>query len=761
MYSSDESGSSGLRRTTSLSTGTRGARVGNTRQQRAFRRHKRFSFSTETLGTLPEYSPSRGPPTRPRPLLLSEQNDDTANPVQAWANDVAVASPPPTYPGYEDGAPQEGEFGEAKDPAPLSPISASTPPRPRRVRRVRSSGRMNDRLDQLLERSVMALEASNALLQSSLTTHSSLAAVLADSSFDRSMDVQIRYLARRMGAEGSQENGLDKVLEEVVGLISSSGLEDAQLLAPPSSVENAAANREIRSGAISSMGYDNDGLTRSLPAEDHMEQMRMQQLASSPSSTKLRRNKPSAGSQQKRLRLSDGPRPRSPPPRPFTQAISVESPNRVGYEKNEGAETIVLPSTSGTRTAPQEIPLYDPLPSATITISSGSNIYQPSSSSQPETPVTPSAYTMLSHIQSRSSSISRAASPEAFKTTFRNSPRISVKALPPDPESPVPTRGRGMGDVRPGLSVGWKATERPSSPFGTQKTWPQGLRSQSSESRNPYEDEETLQTPPTSSRMPSASMFDLRSTLETPPKPPRLTLQPEADEVGFLPSTSYKVSLSLRKILAEAENQSTAPVSEVAKGKQRAEGERPDDMLPASARPKYTRSLNGRTSSPLTLLTAPSISHPAIVREDFSKHMSQHRPSASLGSLAPVIRDELGAGPSATGTVTPRRSALKGSSGRTTPLSSGQSSPRVVTFSPLPPKYESDGSVGRARAKNKTKAKEAKDAKQAEKGGWLTQWLLGSAGDLGTRTFTPVHSRTGSLLREEGRWHGGIESWQI
>lgn len=318
-----------------------------------------------------------------------------------------------------------------------------------------------------------------------------------------------------------------------------------------------------------------------------------------------------------------------------------------------------------------------------------------------------------------------------------------------------------MGDVRPGLSVGWKAPERPSSPFGTQKTWPQGLRSHSSESRNPYEDEETPQTPPMSSRMPSASMFDLRSTLETPPKPPRLTLKPEADEVGFLPSTSYKVSLSLRKILAEAENQSTAPVSEVAKGKQRAEGERPDDMLPASARPKYTRSLNGRTSSPLTLLTAPSISHPAIVREDFSKHMSQHRPSASLDSLAPVIRGELGAGPSGTGTVTPRRSALKGSSGRTTPLSSGQSSPRVVTFSPLPPKYESDGSVGRARAKSKTKAKEAKDAKQAEKGGWLTQWLLGSTGDSGTRTFTPVHSRTGSLLREEGRWHGGIESWQI
>lgn len=320
-----------------------------------------------------------------------------------------------------------------------------------------------------------------------------------------------------------------------------------------------------------------------------------------------------------------------------------------------------------------------------------------------------------------------------------------------------------MGDVRPSLNLGWKASDLTVSPLGTQKAWPQRLRSQSSESRNFYEDEERAQTPPTSTRRPSASMVDLRSTLETSPKLPRLTINPPADEVGFLPSTSYKVSLSLRKILAEAENQNTPPVSDVAKGKQRAEGERPDVILPSSLGSSYARSLSiGKNSSPLTL-TAPSISRPAVIREDFSKHMSQHRPSASLDSfLAPVIRDESGAGPSKTGTSTPRRSAMKGSSGRTTPLSSGQSSPRVVTFSPLPPKYESDGSVGRARAKSKTKAKEAKEAKQAEKGGWWTQWLLGSAtpGD-GGRTFTPVHSRTGSILREEGRWHGGLESWQV
>ncbi|KAG9049527.1 hypothetical protein FS837_010007 [Tulasnella sp. UAMH 9824] len=756
MYSSDESGSSGLRRTTSLSTGSRASRLGNPRQQRPFRRHKRFNFSTETLGTLPEYSPSSAS-ARPRPLLLSGQNDDTANPVQAWANDVAVASPPPTYPGFEDDAPQEAEFIEDKDPAPLSPSSASAS-RPKRLRRTRSVGRTSDHLDKLLERSVMALEASNALLESSLTTHSSLAAVLADSSFDRSMDVQIRYLARRMGAEGSQENGLDKVLEEVVGLISSaSGLgEDAHH--PPPSVENAAADGEFETRR-SSMGYDNDdGLTRSLPAEDHMEQMRMHQLSSSPSNTKLRRNKTSSGSQQKRLRLSDGPRPRSPPPRPFTQAISVESPNRAGYERNETSETIVLPSTSGIRTAPQEISFHDPLPSATNTLSSSSNIYQ-SSSSQPDTPNTPSAYNMLSHIHSRSSSASRAASPEAFKTTFRNSPRISIKVMTPEPESPISSRGRGTGDVRPSLNLGWKASDLTVSPLGTQKAWPQRLRSQSPESRNPYEDEDKPQTPPTSNRMPSASMVDLRSTLETSPKLPRLTINPPTDEVGFLPSTSYKVSLSLRKILAEAENQNTPPVSEVAKGKQRAEGERPDVILPSSSRPGYARSLSiGKNSSPLTL-TAPSISRPAVIREDFSKHMSQHRPSASLDSLAPVIGDESGAGPSRTGTSTPRRSAMKGSSGRTTPLSSGQSSPRVVTFSPLPPKYESDGSVGRARAKSKTKAKEAKEAKQAEKGGWWTQWLLGPVD--GGRPFTPVHSRTGSIMREEGRWHGGLESWQV
>ncbi|KAG9019550.1 hypothetical protein FRB90_000859 [Tulasnella sp. 427] len=760
MYSSDESGSSGLRRTTSLSTGTRGSRLANPRQQRPFRRHKRFNFSTETLGTLPEYSPSRGSSTRPRPLLLSGPTDDTASQVQAWANDVAVASPPPTYPGFEDDAPQEEEFVEDKDLPPLSPVSPSGP-RNKKVRRTRSVGRTNDRLDQLLERSVMALEASNALLQSSLTTHSSLAAVLADSSFDRSMDVQIRYLARRMGAEGSQENGLDRVLEEVVGLISSSGLEDAHLAPLSSSVENAAAAAD-EPGATSSMGYDIEGLTRSLPAEDHMEQMRMQQLASSPSLSKIRRNKTSTGS-QRRLRLSDGPRPRSPPPRPFTQVISVESPNRVGYEGNENLETIVLPSTSGVRTAPQEIPFFEPLPSANTTVSSGSNPYQ-TTSSQPETPATPSAFTMLSHIQSRSSSISRAASPETFISSFRNSPRITVKALAQDPESPVPTRGRGMGDVRPSLSKGWKASDLTVSPLGTQSARSHRLRSQSSDSHNPYDDEDKQQAPPAPSRIISASMVDLRSTLETPSKPPRLTLKPQADEVGFLPPTSYKVSLSLRKILAEAETQNSPPISDVAKGKQRAQGERPDAINTRSLGARSTRSLSvGGNSSPLTL-SAPSISQPAIIREDFSKHMNQHRPSASLGSLSTEIREEAGLSPSArsTGALTPRRSALKGSSGRTTPLSSGQSSPRVVTFSPLPPKYESDGSVGRARAQSKTKAKEAKASKQAEKGGWWTQWLLGTAASSdGGRTFTPVRSRTGTMMREEGRWNAGMESWQV
>lgn len=589
----------------------------------------------------------------------------------------------------------------------------------RKPRRRRSFGGSDDRLDSLLERSIVALEASNALLQSSLVTHSSLSTVLADSTFDRSMDAQIKFLSRRFAAEEEREAGLDHVLDGVTGLIDthigSSGGDGNQL-----------HSRE-------------DSFSRSLPAEDHMAMVRSSIPRQSDEPP------PSNKSQQRRLRLSaDGQRPRSPPPRPFTQYVSIESPNGFALEATAPESAIYLPSTSGIRSTPKSTSFSSPPPSALATPAIGKSQSEP-----PHTPKSPFAHDMLTRIASSASASSRAQSPEAIRSLFTHLPKASNKlfASQDSSVSSDTLHDRGRPD------------DTSSSP-STTKTWPQRLfdPKDAEAGRSHHRPHaSTSSAPPASS-----SVLDLQSSIERP--------SDGDDQVGKAQPDSFAITASLRKILADADKHAIPPMSEVASGKQRADGERPGFSPPRRSR---SASAHLRPAA-LGAFSSPSASRPIVYRGERSASDRILEPPLPFlleppTSLGPK-EGEAPASPSDTprssmsALSTPRRSALKGASGRSTPVSSGRSSPFNVTFSPLPPKHETDGTFGRAKAKGSLKERSSKGkGKELDKGGWWAQWLLGTPGGGGggdKNSFTPIHTRNGSMIREEGRWAGGLESWQ-
>lgn len=758
---------------------------------RPVRRHKRFASSTDALGTtlgpLPEYDspplPAQSPPPQPIPTI-------------AWQHhhQPDAVSPPPTYPGLTNrlhtGKPVParrnylGDFGDEDDdedeeeerdivPSPIPTIRARKVISRRRSVGGGSSSSTDDRLDSLLERSIAALEASNQLLQSSLSTHTSLAAVLADSASDRGMDVQIRYLAKRLGMQEDKDRpegeGFDKVLEDVLGLLSEGGGEEGE------GDKGASASN----AGLLDAGYGAGAVSRSLPAEDHMVHLRSR---SSSSTTDAQAGAAAVtAASQRRLRLSAGERPRSPPPRPFTQYVSIESPFGVASEATASERSIYMSSTSGTRTVPRATPL---LPSASSSSTQSTPVKAPSSpsinslphhQSSPSTPKSGTAYTMLSQIVSRSSSASRSNSPDLVRTfgpAFLTSP-TRMKAG--GEVSEAVGRGRGLVPNRP--TSGRNAIEVAIPRSASDTTWNHHSHSQSTSNDHDFvipspnhghRQSASTATTSSSNLGTSSSMFDLRAPIdELAVANPRSLVGRRRAQVGDQPlaPSSYKVSASLRKILAESEKQTVPPVSEVAQGKQRAEGERPE---------RRSRSASAHARPPALTISTSSATRPVITNEDGSLVEVDIQPSPAPPSdiSLPSTDDAhiqqplppLPASAPSSPPATPRRSALKGTSGRNTPLSSGQSSPRVVTFSPLPPKHETNGSVGRAREKSKTRHVKANSKDGEEKRGWWTEWLLGAspaAADGRGRAFMPVHTRSGSMLREEGRWNGGVESWQV
>ena len=170
---------------------------------------KRFSatrLSSDTTTTLPEYTS----PVWKRHRELPKVDGDSDR--------------PPDYPESAEEADEESDTG-----GQIYVVSPLTPPvSPRRSRRYpgrrRQTGSTSD-LDSLLQRSVHALEMSNALLQSSMSTQSSLSTLLAsDNVVDQSLDRSALSVSSRMigGRYKDWMDDLEEITEGVDGLFGES-----------------------------------------------------------------------------------------------------------------------------------------------------------------------------------------------------------------------------------------------------------------------------------------------------------------------------------------------------------------------------------------------------------------------------------------------------------------------------------------------------------------------------------------------------------
>ena len=312
---------------------------------------KRFSvtrLSTDTTATLPAYPPTENSP------------DDR----------------PPDYPESANEADADADHSSSDDT--LLPLASSRPRRlhPHRRRHHASptsaSSRTDPYLDSLLARSVHALEMSNALLQSSISTRSSLSTVLAVDTpvVENSLEARARNLSSRIGVNsGVHANWLDDL-----AAIS----------------EHFATEPVSRPDALGlSLSNHDDPISRSLPVgPSPLRQRGARPRHRNHSFTDLDQiSAETTELDEPHLRLSNWSRSRliSPAPRAITQYV----------ESNADADSILLPSTLGLR--------------------SSSSAHLPNTIPSPPTPSLPqstlaesscTAYTLLSSFLTRRSSTS-------------------------------------------------------------------------------------------------------------------------------------------------------------------------------------------------------------------------------------------------------------------------------------------------------------------------------------------------------------------
>ncbi|KAH9948786.1 hypothetical protein B0H21DRAFT_214051 [Amylocystis lapponica] len=180
-------------------------------------------------------APRRGHRKRISALRLSSDSTVSALPAYTsppWNRSTElddVSDRPPDYPDSAEEADEDTDTDDTDSnvlyiqPAP-SPRRPRRSPHPRSTRR-QSSSSGDPYLDSLLARSVHALEMSNVLLQSSMSTQSSLSAVLSsDSIADRSLEARAQLLSSRItgnrGLHDTWMEDLDEISQSVESLVS-------------------------------------------------------------------------------------------------------------------------------------------------------------------------------------------------------------------------------------------------------------------------------------------------------------------------------------------------------------------------------------------------------------------------------------------------------------------------------------------------------------------------------------------------------------
>ncbi|KAG2073531.1 hypothetical protein BDR04DRAFT_1094438 [Suillus decipiens] len=182
-------------------------------------------LSSDIVQTLPEYSAPLNWCKTSNSAFFTENESDR----------------PPDYPDSEEADTEEQAVAYASSQRfPLNSPRRTAPYTRRRKRQSVSVPAVDPFLDTLLERSVHALEMSNALMQSSLSTQSSLSALLSspDVGPDRSLEVRARNLSTRIrlnsGVHGTWMAHLEEISKGVDGLFDD-GVRDINLGKPDQS----------------------------------------------------------------------------------------------------------------------------------------------------------------------------------------------------------------------------------------------------------------------------------------------------------------------------------------------------------------------------------------------------------------------------------------------------------------------------------------------------------------------------------------------
>ncbi|KAF8165681.1 hypothetical protein B0H34DRAFT_690031 [Crassisporium funariophilum] len=356
-------------------------------------------LSSDTTSTLPEYLPAGWQ----HQSTLQEEN--------------VPLDKPPDYPDSAEEADEDTDTDSnivyLPQPPPLSRPQTASPRRSKRflqTHKRRHSSQFSPQLesndphlDALLARSVHALEMSNTLLQSSISTNSSLTAILAlDSPADYTLEARARGLSSRMNdtwdIQATWADDLEEISRNVEGLFG----------------QDIDSSRHSRRHSARSDHSMEGSVSCSLPSSSSLS-MRRNRRRPSLDLREASDNTIAAGSP--RLHYSQQSRSHliSPPPRALTQYIA----------STQDSDSIHLPSTLGLRSPPSIHPNHHPYPhSATFSdIASSSTTSLLSTPSLPPKltdkalePSTP-AYTMLSSFVYRAPSSSGSATPSNSFTT--------------------------------------------------------------------------------------------------------------------------------------------------------------------------------------------------------------------------------------------------------------------------------------------------------------------------------------------------------
>lgn len=380
-------------------------------------------LSSDTTSTLPEYFPVGW---HPQPSLGEENGTEEDRP-----------------PDYPDSAEEADEDTDTDSnavyvphlPSPATPLPRANTSPPRRSKRLlpthkrRQSSQNqfipqkepNDPyLDSLLERSVHALEMSNTLLQSSISTQTSLSTILApDTPGDSSLEARAIGLSSRIrdtwDARETWADDLEEITRNVEGLFGNDPDSDLR-------------RHSLRSSEGS--------VSCSLPSSSSFSMRRNRRTPS----LDLRQASDSFTpglhySQQSRANLI------SPPPRALTQYVA----------STQDAESILLPSTIGLRSPPSLHhssdwrPLNNLASSSTTsllsTASFSTSLLPPKLTDKPLEPSTP-AYNMLSSFVYRAPSSETSTPSTSFTSSFMTRRRDSSNA------SSSTERSSGNGNAR-------------------------------------------------------------------------------------------------------------------------------------------------------------------------------------------------------------------------------------------------------------------------------------------------------------------------